>query len=119
MNAQEVENIAKVCHEANRAYCQSLGDFSQKSWDECPTWQRDSAMNGVLFHEAHPNAPASASHDNWSLEKIKDGWVYGPEKDPERKQHPCLVDFTELPVEQQLKDYLFKGICKALLLAKN
>jgi len=27
-------NIAKVCHEANRAYCESIGDNSQLSWED-------------------------------------------------------------------------------------
>lgn len=44
------EDIAKVCHEANRAYCAGIGDHSQKSWEESPDWQRTSAINGVKFH---------------------------------------------------------------------
>lgn len=27
-----VEDIARVCHEVNRAYCRSIGDDSQVSW---------------------------------------------------------------------------------------
>lgn len=28
--------IAQVCHEVNRAYCQALGDDSQPAWDDAP-----------------------------------------------------------------------------------
>ena len=39
----EMDSIARVCHEVNRAYCQALGDDSQPTWEEAPEWQRASA----------------------------------------------------------------------------
>ncbi len=110
-----IEEIARICHEANRVYCETLGDFSQKFWETAPDWQRDSAINGVKFHQHHPDTDDAASHVNWMDEKIEDGWTYGEEKDPEKKTHPCMVSFEDLPKEQQLKDRLFRLICKALL----
>jgi hypothetical protein len=110
----DVEGIARVCHEANRAYCLMLGDDSQKPWDEAPDWQRDSAKKGVMFNFASPNAPASASHESWLEEKTAAGWVYGEVKDAEAKTHPCCVPFDQLPKEQQAKDHLFKAIVAAL-----
>jgi len=106
----EVEQIARVCHEANRAYCAALGDFSQTEWNLAPTWQKDSAIKGVQFVLANPDAPASANHDSWSAQKIEDGWVYGEVKDAGAKTHPCLVPFDKLPLEQQAKDVLFRSV---------
>ena len=106
--------IAAICHEANRALCAQLGDNSQVAWDDSPQWQRKSAVNGVLFNLAQPNAPASASHDNWLEEKRRAGWSYGPVKDAETKRHPCFVPYENLPREQQAKDHLFKGVVAAL-----
>lgn len=111
----QVEDIAKVCHEANRAFCEALGDTSQAAWDEAPEWQRESAVNGVVFHQRNAHARPSASHENWMAEKESAGWVFGEVKDPEAKTHPCMVPFGELPEPQQRKDYLFKFICAALL----
>jgi hypothetical protein len=75
----------------------------------------------VEFHCAALNAgeePApSASHDSWLAEKAEQGWTYGPEKNPELKQHPCFVPYDELPAEQRAKDFLFGAIAKALLFA--
>lgn len=110
----EKEAIARVCHEVNRAYCQALGDMSQPEWGVAPQWQRDSALVGVDLHINNPHAGPEASHESWMVQKLADGWVYGPEKNPDRKEHPCLVPFSELPKEQQAKDYLFRAVVHAL-----
>ena len=112
-----IEQIAQIAHETNRAYCHSIGDDSQPTWEEAPQWQRESAINGVHFHlKAHANGqkpPASASHDSWLAEKEAAGWKYGPVKDPEKKEHPCFVPYGELPLEQRMKDYLFAAVVAA------
>jgi hypothetical protein len=106
--------IAKVCHQANKAWCESQGDTSQKDWAEAEQWQRDSAINGVKFRLENPDAPASAQHESWMEEKLSQGWVYGEVKDAEKKTHPCIVPFEELPEFQQKKDKLFSAIVDAL-----
>jgi len=110
-----IVDIAKACHEANRVLCEAYGDWSQPLWEEAEDWQRDSAINGVRFVIDNPDAPASANHDSWSEHKLRDGWTYGPVKDPEQKTHPCLVPFDQLPPEQQAKDVLFHAVCQALI----
>ena len=109
-----IEQIARVCHEASVEYCRTIGDNLQPHWSCAPAWQKESAMNGVQFHIANPGAGDSASHENWMKDKIKDGWTYGPKKDFDLKQHPCMVPFDQLPKDQQLKDRLFRSIVHAL-----
>ena len=104
------ERIARFCHEVNRAYCAALGDISQLTWEDAPDWQKKSAMNGVKLHMTNPVAGPESSHVNWMAEKLADGWKYGEVKDPEKKEHPCLVPFSELPTDQQAKDYIFRAI---------
>lgn len=111
---QQIESIAQVCHEANRAYCQTLGDESQLEWEWAPNWQKESAITGVNFRLQNPDAPASAQHESWAAQKIADGWKFGPEKDPIAKTHPCLVDYSQLPEAQRKKDALFIAIVDAL-----
>lgn len=103
-------DIAKVCHETNKAFCESLGDLSQKHWDEAEQWQRDSAVKGVEFKLNNPNATPSDQHDSWVIEKISTGWKYGPVKNAEIKEHPCIVPYSELPLEQRIKDHLFVAV---------
>lgn len=112
---QMIEAAAKAAHEANLTYCQSIGDTSQVPWDAAPEWQKDSAMKGVLFLLEHPDAGDSAQHDSWMAAKLADGWVYGEVKDAEKKTHPCLVPFDQLPPEQQAKDKLFRETVLSVL----
>jgi hypothetical protein len=107
-------NIAKVAHEANRAYCATLGDFSQLPWDDAPDWQKDSAFAGVTYVIEDPNQTPEMNHAGWMAHKAADGWIYGPEKDAEAKTHLCMVPYEDLPKEQRLKDVLFRSIVLAL-----
>lgn len=105
----EVKMIARLCHEINRAYCTANGDHSQQDWLNAPDWQKESAIKGVEFIIDNPEAGPSASHDSWLKEKELTGWKYGPIKDVEKKEHPCFVPYNELPLMQQVKDYLFRA----------
>lgn len=112
---RDIGAIAQVAHEANRAYCATIGDFSQPSWEDAPAWQRLSAVEGVTKIVDGTVKVPQDSHASWSDHKLKDGWKYGPVKDPEKKEHPCLVPFADLPPEQQAKDRLFFNVVQALL----
>ena len=115
-----VHEIARLCHEVNRAYCASIGDCSQPAWDDAPEWQKRSAVGGVRFTLGNFDATPADSHANWLAEKERTGWKYGPVKDPERKEHPCMVPYEDLPIEQRTKDYLFQAVVRsAELLAKE
>jgi hypothetical protein len=108
------KQIARVCHEVNRAYCASIGDDSQVPWQDASTDLRKSAVDGVNFHLNNPDAEASASHENWLVFKAEQGYEYGEEKSEEDLTHPCFVPFDELPLEQQAKDHIFKAIVNSL-----
>ena len=107
----ERKEIAELCHQVNKAYCESLGDFSQPNWENAPEWQKKSAINGVEYHLTNENTKPEDSHNSWLKEKEADGWKYGKIKDPVKKEHPCFVPYEQLPKEQQAKDYIFKAIC--------
>lgn len=111
----EIEQVAKVCHETNRAYCETIGDFTQNPWEVALDWQKESAIRGVQFRINNPDATPESQHEAWMNDKLADGWVYGPEKNAEKKTHHCLVPYSELPENQRKKDALFVGVCNALL----
>lgn len=105
--------IAQVVHEANRAYCQTLGDNSQMAWADAPEWQRSSAVDGVEGIQSGRITRPEQSHESWLAEKERTGWKYGPVKDADKKEHPCFVPYPELPPEQQVKDAIFFAIVRA------
>lgn len=109
-----IVHAARIAHEANRALCVAFGDDSQLPWDKAPQWQRDSAVAGANFHVENKDAGPEASHEAWLAHKHKAGWVYGPVKDADSKEHPCMVPFDELPPEQQAKDFIFRAIVHAV-----
>ena len=110
-----IEEAARHAHEANKAYCEFLGDDSQSSWEDAPDWQKQSAIKGVKHIIANPYTRPEDSHNSWLKEKQDTGWRYGPVKDPEKKEHPCFVPYEELPREQQKKDRVFIDTVKFFL----
>jgi len=44
---------------------------------------------------------ARCNHDVWARGRLDEGWVYGPETDPQRKTHRCLVAYEELPESEK------------------
>lgn len=42
-------------------------------------------------------------HEVWAKQRMDQGWKYGPRRDDEKKEHPCLVPYEELPEIE--KDY--------------
>lgn len=106
---------AMAAHEMNRVYCRALGDLSQEPWDSAPEWQQKSALDGVdgVFAGAGPER----SHEAWCEAKVADGWKLGPVKDAEKKEHPCLVPYAELPPEQRQKDHVFVATVRTMAAA--
>ncbi len=43
-------------------------------------------------------------HDVWAVGRIAEGWIYGPQKDSEKKTTPFLVPYGELPESEKNYD---------------
>jgi hypothetical protein len=107
--------IARICHEANRAFCIACGDTSQVEWDHCSDELRQSAVQGVINIFQDPETTPEKSHESWIKFKLEHGWKFGPEKNEQEKTHPCIVPYDELPLRQRKKDELFLAIVKCFL----
>lgn len=112
---EAVEAAAQAAHEANRAYCEALGDHSQLLWSAASDEQRESAREGV--QNVLAGASPRASHQAWWERKHREGWTYGVLKDPILRTHPCCVPFDALPQELRMKDAIFVRVAGALLTA--
>jgi hypothetical protein len=110
-----VDKIAVLAHEANRIWCLLHGDESQPSWADAPDWQKESAREGIAKIANGEVTSPEQSHESWSQHKLAAGWRYGPTKNPDTKEHPCLVPYLVLPAEQRAKDAIYFGIVQGLV----
>lgn len=117
--APDIDDIARVCHEANRAFSATRGDFAHEPWTNSEMWVKDSTRAGVSHALASPNTTAETLHENWAEHKLRNGWRYGSVKDPVERTHPCLVSWRDLPQHQRMKDRLFLAIVAALDPSQN
>ena len=114
-NDKVIEQIAEMCHWANRSWCHMNGDDSQPKWEDAPDWMRESAIKGIHFLLANPHASPEDQHEAWCRDKYEAGWKYGATKDPDVKEHPCLVAYGELPLDQQVKDSIYQGVANGMI----
>lgn len=47
---------------------------------------------------------AEQVHDIWAQGRVAEGWVYGPQRDDEKKTTPCLVPYQDLPESEKEYD---------------
>ena len=114
----DLRELAELLHEVNRAICASFDhwkadDPAMADWEDVPQSMVDSILDGIKWIIEHPTSNSGEdSHENWASYKRAQGWVYGPVKDMEKKTHPCLAPYDELPPEQKVKDEVFMAIVK-------
>lgn len=53
-------------------------------------------------------------HENWSLGRMKEGWVYGQTRSDTEKTNPCLVPYDQLSDSE--KEYDRKSALETLKL---
>lgn len=59
---------------------------------------------------------AEHNHDVWAQKRLADGWHYGPHRNDERKDHPCLVPYDQLPESEKEYDrQTAREVLKAVL----
>ena len=44
-------------------------------------------------------------HEVWSVSRMSEGWTYGPVRNDEKRETPCLVPFEELSDEEKAYDW--------------
>lgn len=112
----KIEDAARAAHEINRVYCREvLDDDTKLAWKDVPDWQRRSIVDGVEQILQKPDMKPAESHMMWMDRKASEGWVYGPEINPDIKTHPCFMAYDHLPLEQRVKDTIFGVVVRAAL----
>lgn len=39
---------------------------------------------------------AESNHDHWARQRMDQGWIYGPQRDDQKKTHPDLLPYHQL-----------------------
>jgi hypothetical protein len=113
-DAEAIQRIAQVTHEAMRAWQKANGQAPAPPWSRAPKWMKESSVASVTWRINNPNANASAQHDQWMAQKTADGWKFGKTKDAKKKTHPMLIPYRGLPVFERRKDALVNAVVDAL-----
>lgn len=107
-----VNLCCRAAYEASRAWCHSIGDDSHKPFDDLSTAEKAPIRESVIGI-LQGNIPEQI-HEDWRRRKIADGWSYGSEKDEERRSHPALLPYAELPLEQRVKNDIWRGVTQLM-----
>jgi hypothetical protein len=91
---------------SNRAFADRIGRKLEASgWSIAPDPLINPASIPCAFAADELEALAKMEHDGWCQALLRDGWRRGgPVKDSERKLHPLLVPWDELPEGERDKD---------------
>lgn len=46
-------------------------------------------------------AIAENAHEVWAVNRLTEGWSYGPQRDDNKKENPCMVPYSQLPESEK------------------
>ena len=116
-----VNNTIKIFDPAssNTEDTYSLGVF-QDAWDDSKNYLVTITKKDMKPYNPKPidlsdvalsedlnelrEAIAENAHDVWALERMAQGWTYGPKRDDALKHHPCLIAYSQLPDSEKKFD---------------
>lgn len=115
LNEKKVEKIARLVHRAGMAIPDAFGEARPKAWEATTEESREITRQGVRLVMRNPSVTPELIHKAWMSLRQENGWSYGETKDQEKKTHPYMVEFANLPERQRLRDCVFVETIKAAL----
>ncbi len=106
--------IARVTHEAVRAWQVANGQVPAPPWSRAPAWMITATLEAVRWNTSLAPPTPAARHRQWVNEKKAAGWKLGRTKDARRKTHPLLVPYKQLPEVERRKDALVSAVIESL-----
>jgi voltage-gated potassium channel Kch len=101
-SATEWDRLPESLKESNRAFADRIGEKLEAI--DCLLVPDPLATGTFAFEPEEIESLAQLEHERWRKDLDRDHWVWGEVKDPERKRHPLLVGWDELPEEEREKD---------------
>ena len=103
------QHVAQIVSEALRKEAEwSQRAIVPEAWGERDEKFRSQFVNVMEKYIKDEKLPTpKESHDIWMKSYLEMGWRYGRTRDPEKKLHPDLVPYYELPKDERDKDAIF------------
>lgn len=105
-NSPNAKDIYLIAH-FNDAWCDSKNYLvttsnTMKTYNPRPIDLSDVELSDDLLELRE--AIAENAHEVWAVERIAQGWSYGPCRDDEKRHTPCLVPYSQLPDSEKRFD---------------
>lgn len=104
---EEVLLAAKCGHSVMQCVGSGFGHKALPQWAFCSDDYKEKVLRNTqaILNQARS---CRALHNGWVKVMIHNGWTLG-ERDNEKKQHPHLMDFNDLPADVRLKMKAFRA----------
>jgi hypothetical protein len=108
----DFETITKLIYEAARKEAEwSKRPIIPEPWEDRDDMFKKQMVDVVRkYIESDKLASPEEAHDSWMKAYLNMGWKYGEGRDTEKKTHPDLVPFYELPKDERDKDAIFLSL---------
>lgn len=86
----------------NPVYCSHSDEekgISTGGYQPAPLDTRDVVLDAGLRELLE--SLAKQAHEAWAQMRLAEGWRFGPRRDEQRKEHPCLVPYEDLPESEK------------------
>lgn len=111
-----IEIMAATIHNCIWTWSRLNGEHSMLNWQM--TGDRMHIINEVKdYLEKKANKKkytAKQWHTEWYESSLKDGWDYAPIANANKKLHPYMVPYDELPAYAKMKSIIFVTLCDKL-----
>ena len=101
--------IAALCFSALRAQAEAYGQ-PMPTWEEAAPERQQAVVDEVMMYLNNPELTCYQAHGAWIDTMLAAGWSRGPEYSADKKQHPGLMPFVDLPAERQAEKLITRTL---------
>ena len=116
-DAEDVYSLEQFMDAWNdsKNYLVTINTKEMKTYNPKPIDLSDIVLDGDLTELRE--AIAENAHEIWAVDRQAEGWTYGPKRDENKKETPCMLPYSQLPEKE--KEYDRKMAMNTLRLVRK
>lgn len=116
-NSEDIYSMEKFMDawEDSKNYLVTINSNEMKTYNPKPIDLSDVVLDIDLTELRE--AIAENAHEIWAVDRQREGWTYGPKRDQDKKETPCMVPYSKLPEKE--KEYDRKMAMNTLKLVRK